>query len=342
MFTKKKVLLSNTEISSFCEQLSMVVAAGLPIYEGISILLEDASDKDTKDLLATIYEPLESGSSFSAALTSCGAFPKYMTDMVAIGEETGHLDDVLSSLTTYYEREASIKSSIKNAVTYPLIMVIMMLGVILVLVTQVLPIFHQIYQELGTELTGVAGVLISISTTLNRYFGVFAAILIVVVVFIIFFIRSSFGKILFQGKGLNQKIAASRFANCMSLALSSGLDTDHGLELALTLVDSPILEEKIKKCQESLSLGHGLSESLLSAGIFEKIYTSYITVGFKTGSMDQVMQKISEEYESEIDTQVNRFISILEPSLVILLSLIVGAILLSFLFPLIGIMSSIG
>lgn len=342
MFIKKKTTLSNAEISAFCEQLSMIITAGLPTYEGISILLEDASDKDTKALLTTIYEPLEKGSSFSSALVDCGAFPKYMTDMIALGEETGNLDDVLSSLTAYYEREASIKSGIKNAVTYPLIMIVMMLGVILVLMTQVLPIFHQIYEELGTELTGVASILISISNALNQYLGFFILLIVLLVFLAIFLIRSSMGKILFHGKGLYQKISASRFANCMALALGSGLDTDYGLELALSLVDNPIMEEKIRKCQESLSLGHGFADSLLDAGIFEKIYTSFITIGFRTGSMDKVMKKISKEYENEIDLQIGRFISILEPSLVILLSVIVGVILLSFLLPLIGIMTNIG
>ena len=136
--------------------------------------------------------------------------------------------------------------------------------------------------------------------------------------------------------------ASSRFANCMYMALSSGLDLTQGLDMAERLVDNPYMSARICKCKSLLENGIGFSEAILTSRIFSKTYASLITIGFRTGSMEQVMDRISKEYEENIEQEISHFLSILEPSLVILMSLMIGFILLSFLMPLIGIMSSIG
>ena len=339
---KKKRQLSNLEIAAFCEQIAMIVSAGLPTYEGIVILMEDAPDAETKAILSSIYKPLEEGSSFHEALTLSGVFPKYVLDMVEIGETSGKLDDVLSSLHTYYEREEAIRSGIKNAVLYPLIMIVIMIAILLVLITKVLPVFNQIYTELGTGLSGFALAMMNFSSILNQYLIFVVLILIALLVAAIFLYKSPTGKILFQGKKLSINIAAGRFANCMSMALYSGLDTTQGLDFALKLVDNPHMEERIRRCKKFCETGKSFSESILAACIFDKIYASMISIGTLTGSMDTIMERIATEYEERIDEQISKFIATLEPTLIIILSVIIGFILISFLLPLLGIMSSIG
>mgnify|MGYP003166605963 CR=1 FL=1 len=329
MKKKKQQMLGNLEIAAFCDQLSMIVSAGIPIYEGISILQEDAPEEETAEILSVISNSLDHGSSFCDALRETNVFPKYVLDMIGIGELAGKLEEVLNALTGYYKREESIQNSIKNAVTYPLLMIAMMLAVILVLIAKVLPVFHQIYMELGSDLTGFAGAMMRFSDALNQYLFVIVIVLIA-------------GQKFFKKRSLALSTAASRFANCMALALSSGLDTDQGLMLAEQLVDNPYMASRIKKCRDLTASGRGFAEAVLTSGIFSKIYTSMITIAFRTGSMDEVMHQISEEYEEETDRQIAGFISVLEPTLVIILSIFIGLILISFLLPLIGIMSSIG
>jgi type IV pilus assembly protein PilC len=339
---KKKKTLNQLELSAFCQQIAMIIDAGLPTYYGISILRDDAPDEETKALLSEIYEPMESGGSLHSALKNTGVFPEYMVHMIDLGEQTGRLDEVLKSLTSYYEREAAIREGIKHAVAYPLVMTFMMLAVLVVLIAKVLPVFSQIYAELGSGLTGFAQVLMNISTVLNRYMIVLVIIFVVLLVAAIVLYRTGLGRTLFQGKGISMSIAASRFANCMYLALASGLDTDQGLNLAAELVNNPYMHEKITRCQEHIRHGEGFSNALLSAGIFSKTYASRISIGYKTGGMDNVMLKIGTAYEQETEERLDHFISILEPTLVIILSLFIGLILISFLLPLLGIMSSIG
>lgn len=340
--SQKNKILSEAEISAFCQQIGMIIKAGLPTYYGISILRDEAADEYTKDFLTKLYEPMEKGVTLGAALAETDVFPEYMVDMIQLGEETGRLEEVLDSLAVYYEREADIKSSIRQAVTYPLIMSVMMLVVIVVIITQVVPVFTHIYEELGSGLTGTTLLLMNISNVLNKYMLAFVIGFIVIGIGMYLLSKTAIGKTFFLRHRLSMSIASSRFANCMYLALSSGLDTDRSLEMAEKLIDNPYMLEKIKMCKTHIKHGEGFVKSLLLSGIFSKIYSSVITIGYKTGSIDDVMHNISIAYEEETDEELRHFISVLEPTLIIILSFIIGVILISFLLPLLGIMASIG
>jgi type IV pilus assembly protein PilC len=334
--------LSQNEIASFCEQIALVIQSGLPTYYGISILRDEAADEPTAALLSQVYEPMENGGTLHAALAATEAFPDYMVHMIELGETTGRLEEVLISLSNYYTREAEIKDSIKNAVTYPLIMTFMMLAVIVVMIAKVVPVFSRIYEELGSGLSGMALTLFNFSTLLNRYMIVFVVIFVVLLAAIFVLYKTGLGRILFMGKGLSMTIAASRFANCMYLALSSGLDTDEGLSLASELVNNPYMQSHIDKCRENIKEGETFAKALLDSGIFSQMYASWIAIGYKTGGMDEVMHRICTAYEEKTQDKLAGLISVLEPTLVIILCVFIGMILISFLLPLLGIMSSIG
>lgn len=338
----QKKLLGNLEIAAFCEQLAMIISAGIPTYEGVSILLEDAPDEETKAILQKIYEPLEMGETFHTALLASEVFPQYALDMIEIGEISGRLEEVLYALQHYYEREESIRDGVKNAVTYPLVMVGIMVAIIFVLISKVLPVFNQIYSELGSGLTGFALTMMNFSNAINQYAIPILIGIILLAVIIFAYTKSKAFRLHMQKRKLSMYTASSRFANCMYMALSSGLDLTQGLDLAERLVDNPYMAARISKCKSLLENGIGFSEAILTSRIFSKTYASLITIGFRTGSMEQVMDRISKEYEDNIEQEINHFLSILEPSLVILMSLMIGFILLTFLMPLIGIMSSIG
>ncbi len=341
MFHRKKIL-TEAEISSFCQQINMVIKAGLPTYYGISILRDEAEDKATRALLTDIYEPMEKGSTFYDAINATGVFPDYMLQMINIGEQTGRLEDVLDSLTIYYEREAEIRDGIKHAVTYPLIMSVMMLAVIVVIITNVVPIFVDVYAQLGSGVSGAALILMNISNFFNQYLLQFIIGVIVLVALIVLLSKTPFVKKFTESRGISRSLATSRFANCMYLALASDLDTEHGLDLAQELVGNSFMAERIRECKKRIKAGEGFSASMLSSGILSKMHSSFITIGYKTGSMDEVMLRLSKAYEEETDEKIRHFVSILEPTLIIILSFFIGLILVSFLLPLLGIMSSIG
>lgn len=334
--------LTEAEISSFCQQIVMVLKAGLPLYYGVSILLEEADDDATAAFLSRIYDPLERGSSLHDALRASAVFPPYLLHMVRLGETTGHLEDVLVSLSHYYEREADIREQVKSAVTYPLVLTFLMIAVLFVLFLKVIPVFSQVYAALGSELTGSARALLRISTTLNRYLLVFVLLFFVLLLLGIVLCHTDLGRVLFFGQKLSLTIAAGRVANCLHLALSSGLDTNVGLSLSHELVNNPHMQARIDQCRESMRQGESFEHALGMSGIFPHMYASWIALGARTGGMDTVMARICDACEAETEERINTTLSLLEPVLISILCFFVGLILLSFLLPLLGIFASIG
>lgn len=341
--------LSHTEVSAFCSQMAMILHSGIFAMEGISIMLEDAENAQEHELLSQIDERLQASGSLYDALKSTAAFPEYMLQMVRIGEETGKLDEVLDALSVYYDREASIAQTIKNAVTYPLIMVFMMLLVILVLITRVMPIFNQIFLQLGTEMTGLSRAILDFGTAINYYSTLLIILTILVVAAIFYFGRTKKGRrhlrmLAVRAPGIRafmEKIAMCRFAGGMSLTLSSGMSPEECLRMAAELIDHDGFTAKLGICKESLDEGQEFHKALVDAQVFSGIYARMASIGDRTGALDEVMQDIANQCQEEIDIKFTNLIAALEPTLVIVLSLIVGLILLSVMLPLMGIMSSL-
>lgn len=340
---------TNMELSSFCGQVALILKSGISSMEGLTIMLEDASSSDEREILNALLENVQETGSFYQALESVKIYPSYMLHMVQIGEETGTLDEVMESLKNHYEREDSISKSIRNSITYPMIMTGMMAIVIVVLLVKVMPIFNQVFIQLGTEMTGFSRMLMNIGTAINRYSIALILILVIIALFIFYGTHTASGKSLFLSLGYKLKftrnvyeeIAACRFASGMALTLSSGLNPERSMELVTSLNDDPVFQKKIDLCQGKIDEGDDLSQALFTSGMFTGVYARMASIGSKTGAMDQVMEQIAELYQDDIDTRMNNILAVLEPTLVIVLSLIVGVILLSVMLPLMGIMSSI-
>jgi len=347
---KGKRQLSPSEISGFCAQLALIIKAGISVREGISIMIGDSSEGRGKEILHIILSHIEEGRTLAFALEQCGCFPKYVVDMVGIGEASGRLDEVMDSLCAYYERNEAINKSIKNAVTYPMVMIAMMAVVIGVLVVKVLPIFNQVFRQLGSEMSAFSQSIMNFGAVLSRYSMWIVAVILILVLIALILKQTKRGRAAlsrFTGslpltRRLSAKIAAGRFASAMSLMLSSGLDTDSSLDMAGQLVENEKTKGEIKMLKQLMEDGTSFSDALTRINVFSGVYASMLAVGFKTGAVDTVMKKIAQRYEDEIDTHISNIISVLEPTLVAVLSIIVGMILLSVMLPLMGIMSSIG
>ena len=343
-------MLTPSELSTFCAQVAMILRSGIPVAEGISVMYEDAEHAQGKEILKELLDHVEVGEPLFMALEACGRFPKYMRDMVEIGEQSGKLDEVLDSLVAYYEREENISSSIRSAVTYPLVMIVMMILVIGVLIVKVLPIFSQVFAQLGSEMTGFSRAVMDFGSALGSYSAVIVGVLAVLAVAFLMVRGTKTGRAAlsrFQAtfiltRRLSAKIASGRFASAMAMMLSSGLDTDKALDMVERLVDNPVIHEKITACRKLVEEGGSFSEALAKTEIFTGVYARMVSIGFKTGAADTVMGKLANQYEREVDAQIGGMISVLEPTLVAVLSVIVGMILLSVMLPLMGIMSSIG
>ncbi|MDD3402350.1 MAG: type II secretion system F family protein [Hespellia sp.] len=341
--------LSNLETAAFCNQMAMILKSGISALEGVSILLEDAQTSDEKEILTKVYDTIQECGLLAPALQAANVFPAYLLRMVQIGEETGTLDEVMDALEAYYSREDSIKKSIHSALTYPLVMIVMMLLVIIVLLTKVMPIFHQVFLQLGREMTGFSKGILNLGTILSTYSLVFVVIAAVIALVLVFLFKTRRGHLLLMrlaykakpSQNIYDKIAASRFASAMNLTLRSGMNPERGLEYARELIDDPFFLEKLQCCGEQMAQGEDFSAALQKSRIFTGVYARMISISGKAGTTDETMGKIAAQYEEDVDVQTSKLISALEPTLVMILSVIVGVILFSVMLPLLGIMSGL-
>lgn len=342
--------LKPEEISLFCTQIEYVLKVGIPISEGISIILEDIDKGILKDTFMSIDEKIKTGETLVYSMNEAGVFPDYVINMVGIGEASGKTEEVMNSLAGYYEREKTLRAKLQSSVLNPIFLFVMMGAVVLLLITKVMPMFINIFNQLGGSISAQASAAID--------FGVIAAvvalviILILVVVIIIFAImsRTESGSVI-TGKFLSKfpltkklmaKMAARNFSSSMHLMLSSGLEIHESLLLASDIVGNKYLKQRIMVSYERVVNGEPFVSAIEQSNIFSGIFTSMINVGFKTGSIDDVMKKLSDVYEEEINASLNRIASIIEPLLVGILSVIIGAILIAVMLPLVGILSTIG
>lgn len=347
---KKIKKLNNREVAAFCGQLSLLLPAGITPFDGICLMVQDTSSEDGKALLAEIENSLRDGLSLHEALDSTKVFPEYVVSMILFGEESGNLDIIMKKLTEYYEQQCAISDSIKNAVSYPLIMVCLMLLILAVLLTKILPIFNQVFIQLGSELTGVSKRLMNMGYAIQSVSGFFIALIIVMIVVGLILYKHPKGRAWGRRflhtnrftKGFYLGVAYSRFAGALSMITAGGIDIFKGLALANRLIDNELMDEKVKICNEVLSGGGYLYEAIKEANIFRAQHQRMLQIGYRSGNSEVVFDKISKHYEDDTLSRIQKILGAIEPTLVIVFSLIVGLILLSVIMPLIGIMSSIG
>lgn len=332
-FQQKK--LSNLELSEFFNQIGMILHSGISAMEGLHLLLEDAQTDDERVLLQKMIETIETKGSFHEAASLSGVFPNYAVYMLQLGEETGNIDEVMIGLSEHYTREENLAGMIRSSLIYPSIMLGMMALIIGVLLTKVMPIFQQVFEQLGQEMTGFSASLLNIGSALSNYSVVFIVLGILFVLFIIFG-----RKHLPFYKKLQNDISACQFADGMSIALKSGLTPEQGIELVAKIIDNTEFQKKITTCRQKLEEGIDFSIALHTCEIFTGAYALMASIAGKAGTMDEAMEKISAEYEYNVNTRINHLIGLLEPTLVIILSVIVGVILFSVMLPLLGIMSA--
>ena len=341
--------MNNNELAAFCEQLAMILRSGISSYEGISIMMEDCESAEEKAVLEQILGGLNSGDQLADALEETGLFPEYMVNMIALGEETGHLDDVCAELNKHYEREAAIQTNIRDAITYPAVMIGMLIVVIGVILVKVMPVFDGVFRQLGGEMNGGAKLLMGIGSALSHYAVFFVIVLAIIIGGTVWAYKSenARAKLLsfaYRFKSIRAMMDGGnlcRLTGGMAIALASGCSPEKALELSAKLVSEANYSSKIEACRAAVDEGTDLCDALRDSGILSGLHARLAAVGRKTGSLEQSFGKISELCRADVDNALGSLLYSFEPAIVVVLSIIAGIILISVMLPLIGIMSII-
>ena len=347
---EKPYQYSYQELSAFCLQIGLLLEAAVPLDEGLAIMAEDAGCEDEKQLLLYMAEGAELGDPFFKVLEDAGTFPLYVVRMAKLGQQSGTLDQMMKSLSDYYEKEYRLLVNVKNALTYPIMMVVMLLVVLFVLFSKVMPVFDQVYEQLGAKMSPAARSAIRLGGLFSGA-ALIAAAVIALAVFGIW-AASRFGhRISLVDKMVNYvkchsrialAIANRRFTSVLALTLKSGMEFEKGLELAGELVDNGKVAAQIEKCGQTLETGASYYQAMKDTGLFSGFYVQMIKVGSRSGRLDAVMEEISEDFEQAADQSMDNMLARFGPTIVAVLAVSVGLVLLSVMLPLVGVLAAIG
>jgi general secretion pathway protein F len=321
-------------LANITRRLSTLLSAGVPLIEAISALSSEQKG-EWRNILTDLKDRLAGGSSFSRAMQAYPAiFPDFYTGMIAAGESSGKLTEVLLKLADYLESELNIKNKITTALVYPAFMAFVSIAIVLFLFTFVIPKITKIFEETSASLPFVTIILIWISSALKNFWWLLLA-LAAGAVFLFRRIKRTNralidSMLLKEPTGILMGLYMLRFSMTMGFLLSGGLPILKAMQLTSKATGNVVLENKIMAAQTRVSQGAKLSSSLEG---FPPTLLQLISTGEQTGKLPEVLQKTAESYESEFDRKLQRVISLLEPVLILVMGLVVGFIVVSVLLP---------
>ena len=335
----------------FCRELHQLVRTGIPLAEGLTMLREDETDPDTRSWLEALCRSTEEGLPLASALRETGAFPAYMTDMVSLAEETGRLEDVLLSLQRHYDRQLRMTADIRGAVAVPVTLFAVMVAVVILLVTQVLPVFDRVFAQLGVRMGAVATGMMNAGAVLAKAGTGLAVVLVILaaaalVVALVPSLREKFVtgfRRSFGGRGILGQMAAARFASSMSMAVASGLSMEESVALSAKLCGgAKEIDEKTERCRKEIEEGGSPADALADSGLFSGRDCRLLKLAEQTGSLPDTLEDLAQRQEEESLRRIDRTVGAIEPAIVVITSALAGVILLSVMLPLMGLLSTIG
>ncbi|MEM7050866.1 MAG: type II secretion system F family protein [Acidobacteriota bacterium] len=338
-------------LAVFTRQFSVMLDAGLPLVQCLEILGEQEENKTFAEIIDKVRTDVESGASLADAM---GKHPKAFDDlfvnMIAAGEAGGILDVILQRLATYIEKIVKLRNQVKSALIYPVAVILIAAFVVYIILWKVIPVFQQLFAGVGGEMPFITKVVIGASNAVGRYSIFIIPAFILLGVAINRYHKTYRGRRVLDGLLLKtpiigmllRKIAVARFCQTLATLTSSGVPILDGLEITAKTSGNAIIEDAIMAVRKSVEEGKTLSEPLAETKVFPPMVVQMINVGEQTGALDQMLSKIAEFYEEEVDTAVNGLMKLIEPLLITILGAIIGTIVTAMYLPLYSVLSQIG
>lgn len=336
------------DIAIFCRQFSYMLVSGMNVLDTLGILKLQTSNKKLSKAINSVYEDVQKGRLLSAAMEKQSAFPDMLINMVSVGESGGNLDEMMLRMADYYDREFQQRQKVKQALTYPIIVLIFALIVVNFLVIAILPQILGDMMNNTSKLPMPTRVVIAVSRFMRNYWFV----ILLIILFLIFFIK-------LKGKGerninfdkfkihvpvfgkINMKIAAAKFARTFGMLLSSGMPMINSIEICAKSLQNAFIEKNLIESTDDIKKGYTLSYSLSKKKMFTPMLVQMVKVGEESGSLDDILSKTAEYYDREVETATNQMTTLIEPFIIILLAFMVGFIIVSIVLPILQLYDSV-
>ncbi|MDP2892574.1 MAG: type II secretion system F family protein [Bacillota bacterium] len=330
------------DLALFCRQFSTMLGAGVPIMRALDILCQQMVNNKLKSTLLKVFETVQKGLFLSEAMRKQKKiFPDILISTVEAGEASGTLDTVFLRMAEHFEKEAKIKSKIRSASIYPIILIIVTILVVVVILTLVMPAFVKIFESGGAELPVPTKILMGISDFLvNQWYIVFPGIIALIVAFKVW-TRSESGRLAWDGfklkipvvKKVVKNICSARFTRTMSMLLASAIPMVQALEISARVIGNKAMSKMILATQEDVQKGILLSTAIRKLNAFPILVPSMINIGEESGAIDDMLEKAAKLYDEEAEVSIQRMLGLLEPILIVIMAVVVGFIIISIALP---------
>lgn len=330
------------ELVLFSRQLSTLVSAGVPLVQGLTILEEQVETKLFKGIVHAIREDIEAGQSITDALRKHpNAFEELYVSMIRAGEVGGILDVILERLSSYLESAENLKSKVKGALMYPMVVSIIASGVTLFLLMGVIPTFSNIFAGFGAELPWITQMMINLSTGLRKFWYVIVMFPVVVFVAVKQYRKTEIGKRNLDALTLRvpvfgvllKKVAVAKFTRTLGTLIKSGVPILQALETVAKTSGNKVIEIAIMTARESVKEGERIASQLRKANVFPPMVLQMVAIGEETGNLDTMLAKIADFYDQEVDVAVKALTSMIEPIIIVIMGVVIGFIVIAMFLP---------
>lgn len=336
------VKVKTKDIAIFCRQFYTMLNAGATINNCLNILGQQITNKKLRNSVISVDEYIRKGMTLSEAMKKeSKSFPDLLINMIASGEVSGTLDTIMKRMSEHYEKENKINNKVKGAMVYPIMLGIMSIGIIMLMLTFVMPMFVSMFESNGVKLPLITRMLLGMSAVLKNWWYIVIVVLGGIIFLLTSYFKTENGQALMSRiklklpilKGINEMIVVSRFTRTLSTVLASGMTLIQALQVVATVVGNKVVENKVVEVKEQLMKGGSLSEPLTKVGFFPPMLCSMIKIGEESGALDDILDKTADFYDDELDTAIQKLTSIIEPLMILVMGLIIGSMIISILLP---------
>jgi len=342
--------VSTKDILIFTRQFSVMIDAGLPLVQGLEIIGNQADNAAFRKVLLDVKSKVEQGSTFADAL---GGHPKVFDELfvqlVRAGEIGGILDTILQRLGAYIEKNEKLKRRVKGAMVYPIIVLLVAVGVLVTLIGFVVPVFEKMFKDFGGAMPAPTQFLIDLSYGFRSRWYLFAGVPVALFVAFRLFVRNPRGRKAWDSFVLKmplfgplaRKVAVARFTRTLGTMLSSGVPILDALEIVAKTAGNTVVAEAIMYSRQKISEGKNMADPLMETKVFPSMVVQMINVGETTGALDAMLSKIADFYEEEVDTAVAGLLTLMEPVMIAVLGVVVGGIVIAMYLPIFDLISKL-
>ena len=339
------------DIAIFCRQFYVMLDSGLSIGKALNILIEQGEKPKIREALIGVNGDLKRGETLANSMRKRkDVFPNLLTSMIDAGERSGNLDIILKRMAEYYEKETKIRGKIKSAMIYPIVLGVVAIIAITFILTFVMPTFVQMFEENNVDLPMSTKMVLETSKMLGKYGIIIFLILVTAIILLGKYLKSEEGQYKLSIinlkipviKKLTQKIIVSRFTRTMGIVSSSGMSLVTSIEIVASVVGNKIAEKELLKVKEKVLKGEGLGDSIMNIKIFPPMLASMVKIGEEAGSLDSILDKTADFYDDELEREIKTATALIEPSMIVLMGIIIGFLLISILTPMFKMYNSIG